>query len=243
MPVDNTYHIPLNIRIQRAILRPFFRGLFHILASVEITGKENVPYRVGAAHGKPYVAAMNHVSLYDPPFMVAFWPETLESMGAADIWKRSKGGQNMLVRLYGGIPVHRGEYDRQMLDTVINVLRSGYPLLIAPEGRRSHVTAMQRARPGIAYIIEATQAPVVPVGIVGTTDDFWQKASKGKRPSLKMRIGKPIHLPPVTGKGRERRAARQRNADLVMAYIAGLLPEEYRGVYADSAIYPAKAGQ
>ena len=51
-----------------------------------------------------------------------------------------------------------------------------------------------------------------------------------------MRIGKPITLPHITVKGAEKHAARQRNADLVMSYLAGLLPEEYRGVYAESAI-------
>jgi hypothetical protein len=43
----------------------------------------------------------------------------------------------------------------------------------------------------------------------------------------------------VEGKGEQRRASRQRNADRVMAHIAGLLPEYYRGVYADEAIPPA----
>jgi hypothetical protein len=55
---------------------------------------------------------------------------------------------------------------------------------------------------------------------------------------LEMRIGNPIQLPPVEGKGAERRDSRQRNADLVMCHIAGLLPEEYRGVYAENAIFP-----
>jgi 1-acyl-sn-glycerol-3-phosphate acyltransferase len=219
----------------RPVLKSALRAIFHILAPVKITGKENIPY------GQPYVAVMNHVSLYDPPFMLSFWPEMLESMGAVDIWH--KPGQNVLVRLYGGIPVHRGEYDRQLLDTVLSVIRSGKPLLIAPEGGRSHAPGMKRAKPGVAYIVEETGVPVIPVGILGTTDDFWKKASKGNRPPLEMRIGKPIRLPPVEGKGAERRDSRQRNADLVMSHIAGLLPEEYRGVYADSAISPAQAGQ
>jgi 1-acyl-sn-glycerol-3-phosphate acyltransferase len=97
---------------------------------------------------------------------------------------------------------------------------------------------MQPAKPGIAYIAEQTGLPIVPVGIVGTTDDFFQKASKGGRPQLEMHIGKPFHLPPVEGKGAERRLSRQRNADLVMRHIAGLLPEEYRGAYAGNAIFP-----
>jgi len=42
----------------------------------------------------------------------------------------------------------------------------------------------------------------------------------------------------MTEKGAARREARQQYADLVMSHIAGLLPPEYRGVYADSAIVP-----
>jgi hypothetical protein len=51
-----------------------------------------------------------------------------------------------------------------------------------------------------------------------------------------MRIGQPVTLPPITTRGAEKHAARQKNADLVMAHLAGLLPEEYRGAYAESAI-------
>jgi 1-acyl-sn-glycerol-3-phosphate acyltransferase len=123
------------------------------------------------------------------------------------------------------------------------VIKAGYPLLIAPEGGRSHVTAMRRAYPGIAYIVEKTGVPVVPVGLVGTTDDFWQRAKRGERPLLEMRIGKPVTLPPVTEKGAARREALQNNADLVMQHIAALLPEDYRGVYADSVITPTETSQ
>jgi 1-acyl-sn-glycerol-3-phosphate acyltransferase len=233
MRLNQSYAVPLHSRLLRPLIRPVFRGLFHLLARVQVSGKQHLPYR------QPYLVAMNHVSIYDPPFILAFWPGTLEAMGAIDIWH--KPGQNLLVRLYGGIPVHRGEYDSRLLKTVLTVLRSGRPLLIAPEGGRSHVTAMKRALPGVAYLAEQTGLPVIPVGIVGTTGDFWQRARRGERPLLEMRIGRPLHLPPVDGRGEERRLARQRNADLVMAHIAGLLPEEYRGVYADSAVPPAQA--
>jgi 1-acyl-sn-glycerol-3-phosphate acyltransferase len=97
---------------------------------------------------------------------------------------------------------------------------------------------MKRAKPGIAYIVEKTGAPVLPVGLVGTTKDFWSHSIRAKRPSLEMRIGKPVTLPPTASQG-DKHAARQRNADLVMSYLAGLLPEEYRGVYAESAIFPS----
>jgi 1-acyl-sn-glycerol-3-phosphate acyltransferase len=91
---------------------------------------------------------------------------------------------------------------------------------------------MRRARPGISFIVERAGVPVVPVGIIGTTDDFFKKAIRAERRLLEMHIGKPFLLPAVVGKGDERREARQRNADLVMQNIAALLPAEYRGEYA-----------
>jgi hypothetical protein len=52
------------------------------------------------------------------------------------------------------------------------------------------------------------------------------------RPGIELRIGKPLLLPPVRGRGEERHAALQANADLIMRQIAALLPPEYHGVYA-----------
>ena len=228
MNAANTYHVPIRFKIIRPVAKFVFRGVFRTLARVQILGKENILY------GKPYVVAMNHVSIFDPPFVAAFWPEQLEIIGAIDVF--SKPGQGQLLKLYGVIPVHRGDYDRSLLTKIISIIKSGVPLLIAPEGARSHEPGMRRAKPGIAYVIEQTGVPVLPVGLIGTTEDFWARAVHGQKPSLEMRIGKPITLPHITVKGAEKHAARQRNADLVMSYLAGLLPEEYRGVYAESAI-------
>jgi 1-acyl-sn-glycerol-3-phosphate acyltransferase len=232
---EPAYSVPLQNRVARRLLKPIFQGLFHLLARIKVTGRENVPM------GTPYLVAFNHISTFDPPFVLAFWPEMLEGMGAIDLWSRP--GQAQLVRLYHAIPVHRGEYDRVLFDRVLSVLAAGRPLLLAPEGGRSHTEGMRRARPGIAFIVEKAGVPVVPVGITGTTDDFFKQAVRAERRLLEMRIGKPFCLPQLTGTAGEmasqaRRENRQRNADLVMAHIAGLLPEAYRGYYAASAIPP-----
>ena len=231
--MDNEYRVAFSTRIWRGILRFIFRGVFHILSRVEITGKENIPSS-GA-----YLIAVNHVSLFEAPLICAFWPCPPEAMGAVDVWDRP--GQSTLARLYGGIPVHRGDFDRRLIETVLSVLHSGYPLLIAPEGGRSHELGMRRAMPGVAYLIDKAQVPVVPVGVVGSTDDFLQQALRGKRPTIEMRIGKPLDLPPIEGKGAARRASRQRNADVLMTQIAALLPPEYRGVYADDVLNTTQA--
>jgi 1-acyl-sn-glycerol-3-phosphate acyltransferase len=217
------YTVPLVNRLFRGTFRPIFRLLFHTLGGVKIVGRENVP-RKGA-----YIITMNHVSLYEAPFLVAFWPVAPEVAGAIEIWSRP--GQNLLARGYHGIPVHRGEYDRQALDGMIAALHSGRPLLLAPEGGRSHDTGMRRAMPGVAYVADKTGSPVIPVGIVGTTEDYLHQALRLKRPILEMRIGQPINLPQVAVKGADRREALQAHADHIMLAIAALLPHEYRGVY------------
>ncbi len=220
------YTVPIVNRIARRIFRPIFRLVFHLLSDVKIIGRENVP-----KHG-PYLITINHVSLFEPPFILAFWPTPPEGAGAVEIWSRP--GQAILVRLYHGIPVHRGDFDRQLLDTMIAVLKSGRPLLLAPEGGRTHHIGMRRALPGVAYIVDKTGVPVIPVGIIGTTDDFMNRALHLKRPRLEMRIGKPLILPQVEGKGAMRHEALQANADKIMQAIAELMPPEYRGVYQTS---------
>jgi 1-acyl-sn-glycerol-3-phosphate acyltransferase len=217
------YSVPIANRFARGVLRPIFRLAFRLLSDVKIIGRENVP-KNGA-----YLITINHVSLFEPPFILAFWPTAPEGAGAVEIW--NKPGQGILIRLYHGIPVHRGEFDRQLLKTMIAVLNSGRPLLLAPEGGRTHEPGMRRALPGVAYVIDKTQVPVIPVGIIGTTDDFFTRAMQFKKPPLEMRIGEPLNLPFVEGKGATRREALQANADQIMHAIADLMPPDYRGVY------------
>jgi 1-acyl-sn-glycerol-3-phosphate acyltransferase len=220
------YSVPLPNQVFRRVFRPIFRLVFHLLSDVRIVGRENVP------KNGPYLITINHVSLFEPPFLLAFWPIPPEGAGAVDIWDRP--GQGILVRFYHGIPIHRGEFDRRSLETMIAVLQSGRPLLLAPEGGRAHELGMRRALPGVAYIVAKTHVPVVPVGIVGTTDDFLHRGLHLHRPAIEMRIGQPFSLPPVQGKGAVRREALQANADQIMQAIATLVPPEYHGVYKDS---------
>ena len=225
------YHVSFDLRLRRFVLKTLARLVFHVLGNIKVTGRENIPI------GQPYVVAINHISIFDPPFALAFWPTTLEAVGAANVFDKPFQGQ--LLEIYGVIPVHRGEYDRELIEIMLAMLRSGYSLMIAPEGGRSHATAMRRAKPGVAYIIDEAHVPVLPVGIIGTTGDFMKDGLAFHRHTLELRIGRAFTLPPIEGRGEARRAARQHNADLVMQRIAGLLPPLYRGVYADSAIIPA----
>ncbi len=214
--------LPWKVRAFRAMARPFFRLLFHILCRVRIEGKENVP----AAGG--YLVSANHLSIIDPPFIIAFWPVALEAAGAVDILERPFQGD--LMRLYGGMSVHRGEADRAMLDQAVRRLESGMPVYMDPEGRRSHVAGMQSAHPGVAYLAARAGVPVVPVGITGAEEAIgrWRKLRRG---NLSVVIGRPLTLPPINLRSAERREGLRANTLTIMRAIAALLPERYRGIY------------
>jgi 1-acyl-sn-glycerol-3-phosphate acyltransferase len=228
--MSSSDRLPASTRLARWALRPLFRGIFRLISNVTVSGSEHVPQK-GA-----YLIAPNHVSLYDPALVMAFWPCAAEAVAASDVWDRP--GQSLLVGWYDVIPVHRHEYDRHALEPLWDawMRQTGDDYA---RGRVLHVPACGNAEPGIAYILEKINVPVVPVGVVGTTDDFFRRAMRGERPSVYMYIGEPMLPPPIESKGEARRLARQRNADLIMMNIATLLPPEYRGVYADPAILDA----
>ncbi|HVN54087.1 MAG TPA: lysophospholipid acyltransferase family protein [Anaerolineaceae bacterium] len=218
------YSVPWWNRVGRRILVPVFRLAFKIMTRPQVYGLENVP-----AQGS-YLIVYNHISIVDPPFVASFLPVQPEVLGAVDIWNRP--WQNLLARIYGGIPVHRGEVDWKAMNRVLSAIRSGLSVMIAPEGGRSHVPGLRKAKTGIVYIVEQTRVPVLPIGVTGTTDENLHLAVRGKRPVIEMRVGKPFDLPETLVPGLSPKEDRQGKADYIMEHIAALLPEEYQGVYA-----------
>jgi 1-acyl-sn-glycerol-3-phosphate acyltransferase len=206
-------------------MRLFFQALFHVLGKVKLSGMENIP-----DHNR-YVIIFNHVSIVEVPFIAAFWPKMIEIIGAAAVWNR--GYQGVIAKLWSGIQVDRTQYDREVFKQVKLVLEAELPLMISPEGGRSHHPGLRRGKPGVAYIIDMADVMVMPVAVVGNTMDFLSRGIKFKNPPIEMIVGEPFVVPPVQGKGQERRLNRQKNTDYMMARLAALLPEDYRGVYAD----------
>lgn len=218
------YRVPLWRWGLRIFLRTLFRLILRLFFRVRITGKENIP------KGETYLLASNHVSLLEPPLLLSFWPEMPEALAGHDVWDRP--GQGVLVKGWGAIPVKRGEYDRVVIDSMMAALQTGHPLLIFPEGGRSHEPRLRRALPGVAYLVDKVNVPVLPMAVIGSHDDLLKELFKFKRPVIEIKIGEVFRLPQITERGEARRVARQRNADEVMLHIAALLPESYHGVYA-----------
>jgi len=174
--MKDRYHVPFWTRINRRFLKGFFKGFFHLLGKVELFGMENIP-----DHNN-YVAIFNHVSLVEVPFIAAFWPTILEIIGGADVWSRP--GVSIVVKMWSGVQVNRLGFDRDVFKQVKKIFEADRPLMISPEGTRSHTPGLQRGKPGVAHIIDQVGVEVLPVAVVGNTMEFLKKGLRGKRPPI-----------------------------------------------------------
>ncbi len=208
------------VRIYRPPARAFFRMLYRVLTRISIHGRENIPPR------SAYLLTINHLSYYDPPIPLVFWPYPPEALGAEKIMA-THPIMGRVMRWYGTWPVLRDGDDRAALRTALEILRNGWPLLIAPEGTR-HPDGLQNPQPGAAFLAMKTGIPLLPLGISGTPSIF-SSLRKGRKQLVDMVIGKLYHLPDLAGV--PRREALQRHTDLIMLRIAALLPPHHRGDY------------
>ncbi len=203
------------------LLRFIISGLVRIVYRYHAEGMENIP------PSGPAILVVNHLHLFDPGVVATAVSRKIVTL-AAGKW-RDHIVINTFLKLAGVIFVKRGEVDRRALKACMDVLESGTMLAIAPEGTRSKTGAMQRAKPGVAYIAQRVNAVIVPVAHWGVERvGEWRHL---RRPECHVVIGKPFRLPQLSGKVTTDQL--QELADLVMVQIGQYLPERYRGVYAE----------
>lgn len=211
-------------------LRPVFRRfacsllrlLLRLFTHLEVRGLENVPA------GGPLLVAFNHLAHLDAPLVLALLPWPVEAIGLVDLYRVPVTGQ--LLRLYGIIPVHRDQFDRQVIRRALQVLAEGGVLALAPEARQSLTGALERARRGVAYLALRSGAPVLPVALTGT-ENVPSDLKRLRCPRLTVTFGEPIAPPPRASKPQARRQQMAELTDEIMHRIAAMLPPEYRGVY------------
>ncbi|MBN1230959.1 MAG: 1-acyl-sn-glycerol-3-phosphate acyltransferase [Anaerolineales bacterium] len=223
--MKSTYIVPLKIKFQRLILKTIFKIIMTIGCRVKVKGKENIPVK------GPYLIVINHISYFDAPLLIAYWPFMPEVFGAADL--KTRKGINFLVKFYGYIPVDRySGYDRKVLEKVQSVLSSGYTMMLAPEGTRAHDLVFKRGNPGVAYIADKARVPIVPVAISGAHGDLLKQMIRFKFPRVTLEVGETMYLPELQGNGQTLREGRQYHTDYILYSLSKMLPENYRGFYA-----------
>ena len=197
--------------------------LARILCRVDDAALARVPDR------GPLIVVVNHVNFLEAPILYTHLrPRPVTGFAKAENW------QNPLMRplanLWQAIPVRRGEADVAAIRRGLEVLDAGNILAVAPEGTRSGHGRLQRGHPGVALLAVRTAATLLPLACYGH-ESFWRNIARLRRTDFHVAVGQPFRLDPAGQ--RVSRQVRQQMVNEIMYQIAALLPQQYRGVYAD----------
>ena len=206
------------------VLRFVIRILLKLIARFEIHGEEYVPLTGGI------VIAANHIGILDIILVYFAIDRTDLFIPVAEKWEKI-GWIRWIGKHFNFLFVDRYNPDLKALRKMIELMKEGKCLVIAPEGTRSPTGSLLEGKPGVTYLAARSGFPVLPVAITGTRDELLlENVKRFRKSSITLTGGEPFIVPPLPNKDRD--AALQKYTDEIMCRIAALLPEKYRGVYA-----------
>jgi 1-acyl-sn-glycerol-3-phosphate acyltransferase len=209
----------------RYIIRWLIRRIFNLIADVRVSGYEHLP-----TDGS-FVIATNHLGFVDVP--IAFYALDRWDMFVVigEKW-RDVGLFRWVGKYFNFIFIDRFNPDIKALRKIISLMEEKNILVIAPEGTRSRTGALIEAKPGVSYLATKLSRPIVPVAITGTADEtLIRNVRRLRRSRVTVTAGPSFTLPPLPRENRDETL--KRYTDEIMCHIAALLPEKYRGVYAE----------
>lgn len=153
--------------------------VFTFAFSYRHEGWANIPRR------GPVLILCNHHSMLDPIVIGLAVRRYICQLARKDLFHQRFIGP--LIRSLPGIPIDRN-MGKDGIQAVLDALQHNRPVVVFPEGERSHTGQVQPLKPGVALLIKRVKCPIVPVGIAGT---FAAMSRFMKRPKLA-----PLLLPP-----------------------------------------------
>jgi 1-acyl-sn-glycerol-3-phosphate acyltransferase len=178
----------------------------------------------------PLLAFANHTAMIEAPVLYTELAPRKKVTAIAKVETWDNWFLNWVFTLWEIIPIHRGEADMVAMRKSLEMLEKGYILGISPEGTRSKSGKLIRAHGGVAMLGLHSAAPLQAVAHWGG-EDFGKNVKKFKRTDFHIRVG-PVFYLDARGE-RVSKEVRQQMADEMMYQLARLLPENYRGEYAD----------
>jgi len=209
----------MSYRILRSVVRFFMKLITHI----EVHGIDKIP------PGNVIVAA-NHLGRLDTAVLLCVLDREDIIMPIAEKYKNHPIF-GAIGRAVNGIWLNRFEADYSALRKILERMKDGGLLVIAPEGTRSRTEALQEGKMGVAFLASKSGYPILPVAVTGTEDrGVVQNLKRLRRTKIVVTAGEMFNIEIPNGKGREE--AMRKATDEIMCRIGAMLPEKYRGVYA-----------
>ncbi len=169
----------------------------------------------------PFVLAPVHRSNVDFALVSTLVRRRMRYIGKDSLWHGPRAFGRFISAL-GAFPVRRGSADRSALRTCIEVIESGEPLVMFPEGTRQSGPVVTELFDGPAYVAARTGVPVVPVGI-GGSEQAMPRGARGLRPvKLCLVIGAPLEVPRGAEGARVPRREVRRLTDELRSELQGL---------------------
>ena len=153
---------------------------------LEVHGLEHVPD--GA-----FILSANHRSNIDSLVVAAVTRRRMRYFGKHQMWKYRLSAA--FFDAMGGIPVHRGQPDREAMRALQAVLEGGEPAVIFPEGQRRTGPVIEDVFEGPAFVSGRTGVPILPVGIGGSEQAMTPGSGMLRPVKVVLVIGEPIPAP------------------------------------------------
>jgi 1-acyl-sn-glycerol-3-phosphate acyltransferase len=205
-------------------LRAIVRFIMNLIADVEIVGMEKIP-------PGNYILASNHLGRLDTAVLLYALDREDIILPVAEKYKNHPLF-GAIGRAVDAIWLNRFDADFSAMREILARMKRGGLMVIAPEGTRSKTESLQEGKLGVAFIAGKSGYPVIPIALTGTEDrGVVENLKRFRRSKIRAAVGEPftVHLSP--GRGRE--AVMRAATGEIMCRIAAMLPEKYRGVYAE----------
>ena len=177
----------LRYLIQHALLLPFTE----VMAHPKVEGREWV-----RELERPVIFAANHSSHADTSLILHALTDRARDRtvvaAAADYWFKRPMLGNLVSLFLNTFPFSRTGGAQAQLHSSSVLLKSGWNLVLFPEGSRSPDGRIQEFKPGVGHLANETGTPVVPVHIRGA----YQIMPRGQKLPVpgpaRVRIGRPM---------------------------------------------------
>jgi 1-acyl-sn-glycerol-3-phosphate acyltransferase len=214
------------MRIGRRFLLGLFRLLTGCIFRIDAEQLRRVPLQ------GPLILVTNHVNIWEIPISyLKLQPRPVHGLVLSTRWNNRLLA--WVLNACEAIPLERGSPNIDSLKRALEVLQRNEIVAIAPEGTRSGDGRLQRGHGGVVVLAMLSKAPLLPVAFYGG-ENYRQNLLRLRRTDFHYVVGEPFRL--IPDESLPAREARQAMADEVMLRLAGILPDEYRGVYRDRAV-------
>src|SRR2546428_4812379 len=213
--------------IQHGLLLPFTE----VMAHPKVEGREWV-----RELERPVIFAANHSSHADTSLILHALPDRARDRtvvaAAADYWFKRPLLGNIVSLFLNTFPFSRTGGAQAQLNASSRLLKSGWNLVLFPEGSRSPDGRIQEFKPGVGFLAKETGTPVVPVHIQGAFQVMPRHQKLPVPGPVRVRLGQPMMPEPKEGTreftARVEKAVRTLAADAKQPELQGTWIESWR---------------